>query len=275
MDKLLLKERYLLLEEKMVLSREEKEKMVLDLYYNKGCTYKQLTRELRMSPNQIREIIKRHEDDDDAIANKKKELSLSSKAYKLFYEGRTNVQVAIKLDLPQDQVTQFRLEYWRLQGQDKLETLYIVTKGRASRLWKLYRELVIKRGMSFKAVTNAVDIDLNRLPDMEALLEQTTKAVARKQVDAEYLEKRMCYLEEEEKRRRGRMVTLPPSSYSYVENKENLAMNAFSYYPDPEPMPSSLPYWPSGNYDPWSEYRNKQKNSWDEIREVYEGGIAD
>jgi hypothetical protein len=115
--------------------------------------------------------------------------------------------------------------------------------------------------MSIEAVANAVDIDLNRLPDMEALLEQTTKAVARKQVDAEYLEKRMCYLEEEEKRRRGRMVTLPPSSYSYVENKENLAMNAFSYYPDPEPMPSSLPYWPSGNYDPWSEYRNKQKNS--------------
>jgi hypothetical protein len=216
-----------------------------------------------MSPNQLREIIKRHEEkkNDDAIANKKKELSLSSKAYKLFYEGRTNVQVAIKLDLPQDQVTQFRLEYWRLQGQDKLETLYMVTKGRASRLWKLYRELVIKRGMSIEAVANAVDIDLNRLPDMEALLEQTTKAVARKQVDAEYLEKRMCYLEEEEKRRRGRIVTLPPSSYHYVENRDNPAMNPFPYHPDPAPTRSSLPHWPLGNPDPWSEYRNKQKNS--------------
>jgi hypothetical protein len=168
----------------MVLSREEKEKMVLDLYYTKDYTYKQLTRELRMSPNQLREIIKRHEEkkNDDAIANKKKELSLSSKAYKLFYEGRTNVQVAIKLDIPQAQVTQFCLEYWRLQDQDKLESLYTVTKGKASRLWKLYRELVIviQRGMSFEAVANAVDIDLNRLPDMEARLEETTKAVARK-----------------------------------------------------------------------------------------------
>ena len=148
--------------------------MVLDLYYTKGYTYKQLTRELRMSPNQLREIIKRHEekkdDDDDAIANKKKELSLSSKAYKLFYEGRTNVQVATKLDLPQDQVTQFRLEYWRLQGQDKLESLYIETKGKVSRLWELYKELVIKREMSIEAVANAVDIDLNRLPRMEARL---------------------------------------------------------------------------------------------------------
>jgi transposase-like protein len=261
MDKLLLKEYYLLLAEKMVLSREEKEKMVLDLYYNRGYTYKQLTRELRMSPNQLREIIKRHEEKNDAIANKKKELSLSSQAYKLFYEGKNNVEVAIKLDLPQDPVTQFRLEYWRLQNQDKLETLHIVTKGKVSRLWKLYKELVINRGMSIEAVANIVDIDLNRLPDMEARLEETNKAVARKQVDFEYLEKRIRSLEEEEKRRRGIMITLPPSSYYYVENKENLAMNAFSYHPDPKPMPSSLPYWPSGNYDPWSEYRNKQKNS--------------
>src|ERR671911_146940 len=139
--------------------------MVLDLYYTKGYTHKQLTRELRMSPNQLREIIKRHEEkNDDAIANKKKELSLSSKAYKLFYEGKTNVEVAIKLDLPQDQVTQFRLEYWRLQDQDKLESLYMVIKGKASRLWKLYKELVINRGMSIEAVAKVVDIALNRLP---------------------------------------------------------------------------------------------------------------
>jgi hypothetical protein len=50
-----------------------------------------------MSPNQITDIIKRHEEKDDAIANKKKHLSLSSKAYKMFSEGRTNVYVAIKL----------------------------------------------------------------------------------------------------------------------------------------------------------------------------------
>jgi hypothetical protein len=83
-----------------------------------------------MSPNQIREIIKRHEDKNDAIANKKKMLSLSSQAYKLFSKGKTNVQVAIKLDLPQEQITQFRTEYWRLQNQDKLESLYMLAKGK-------------------------------------------------------------------------------------------------------------------------------------------------
>ena len=72
----------------MVLSREEKEKLVLDLYYNKGYTYRQLAKELKMSPNQIRDIIRRHEEKDNAIANRKRELSLSSKAYKLYSKGK-------------------------------------------------------------------------------------------------------------------------------------------------------------------------------------------
>ena len=150
----------------MVLSREEKEEMVLDLYYNKGYTYKQLARELRMSPNQIREIIKRHEEKNDAIADKKKMLSLSSQAYKLFSEGKTNVQVAIKLDLPQEQITQFHLEYWRLQNQDELESLYKLAKGKVSVLWKIYKELIVIGGMGIEEVASAVDINLNILPDM-------------------------------------------------------------------------------------------------------------
>ena len=51
-----------------------------------------------MSRNQITDIVKRHEEKDYAIANKKKHLSLSSKAYKMFSEGRTNVYVARRLD---------------------------------------------------------------------------------------------------------------------------------------------------------------------------------
>src|SRR5918995_3997566 len=191
----------------MTLSREEKEKLVLELYYDKGYTYRDIARELRMSPNQIREIIKRHEEKNDAIANKKKMLSLSSQAYKLFSEGKTNVQVAIKLDLPQEQITQFRLEYQRLQNQDELESLYKLAKGKVSVLWKIYKELMIirrmsieevasvmntdhiyhlarlfkelvrKRGMSIEEVAAVVDINLNVLPEMKEELDQTCKAL--------------------------------------------------------------------------------------------------
>jgi predicted DNA-binding protein YlxM (UPF0122 family) len=77
--------------------REEKEKLVLELYHNKRYTYKQITTELRMSPNQISDILKKHEEKSNVIANKKKQLSLSPKAYKLYSKGKTEVEVAIKL----------------------------------------------------------------------------------------------------------------------------------------------------------------------------------
>jgi len=143
-----------------MLNRDEKKKMVLDLYYNKGYTYRQIAKELRMSPNQIREIMKRHEEKNDAVASKKNELSLSSKAYKLFSEGKTNVQIAIKLDLPQEQVTQRRLEYWRRQNQDNFESLYMLAKGKVSVLWKIYKELMIIEGMSIEEVANVIGTGL-------------------------------------------------------------------------------------------------------------------
>jgi hypothetical protein len=175
----------------MSLSREETEKRVLELYYDKGYTYRQIARELRKSPNQIRAILKRHEEKNEVIANRKKVLSLTSQAYKLFSEGRTNVEVALKLDLPQPQVTQLRLEYWKLQDQDSVASLHIVTKGRAGRLWKLYNELVIKRGLSYEKVASLVEIALDRLPYVEALYEQAKWAADRQQERYDSLENRM------------------------------------------------------------------------------------
>jgi hypothetical protein len=105
--------------------------------------------------------------------------------------------------------------------------------------------------MSIEEVGAVVDINLNILPDMKRELDQTCKALAKEQVELDMLE-------EEEKRRTNRIVTLPPSSYHYAENRENLATNPFSYHPDPAATPSSLPYWPSRNRDSWSEYKNKE-----------------
>ena len=56
--------------------------------------------------------------------------------------------------------------------------MYIETKGKAGPLWKLYRELVIKKGMSYEKIAKVVDIALHELPDMESRLEQTTRAAS-------------------------------------------------------------------------------------------------
>jgi hypothetical protein len=239
----------------MELSRKEKEGILLDLYHNKGYTYRQIAEELRMSFNQISDTLKRHEGRNNAIANKKKELSLSSKAYKLFSKGKSNVEVAIKLDI-QTQVTQFRLEYCKLQDLDNFESLYRMTNGNVDRLLALYRELVIKRKISFERIANLVDIALKRLPNVETLFEQAKRAADRQQERLDYLENRIRSLEEEEKRRKG-MITLHPSSYYYLNDREDPATNAFPYNSAPR-QSASLPYWPSGCPDLSNEYGEEQ-----------------
>jgi DNA-binding CsgD family transcriptional regulator len=224
----------------MNLSREEKEKHVLELYYEKTYTYREIAKELKMSPNQIRDVIRRHEEKSNAKANKKrKELSLSSKAYKLFSKGKTSMEVAIKLDITQTQVTQFLLQYWKLVGQDKLVTLHALLGDRIFSLSKLYKELIIKRGMSIERVANLIETALYKLPYVETLFEQASQAEARKREKVDYLENRIRTLKEE---KRNKMVTLSPSHYYYPNDRENYASKSPSYSSSFSSQPSSLPY---------------------------------
>jgi cytidylate kinase len=96
-------------------------------------------------------------------------------------------------------------------------------------LARLFKELVRKRGMSIEEVADVVDINLNVLPEMKEELDQTCKELAKRQVDLDMIKVRISSLEEEENRRRNRIVTLPPSSYRYTENRDNPAMNPFPY----------------------------------------------
>ena len=132
----------------MALSREQKEKLVLELYYEKGYTYRQIAKELQVSPNQIHDILRRHEDKNNVKANKKKELSVSSKAYKIFSKGKSSLEVAIMLDIPQTQVTELHLQYRKLIGQNKLVILHSLLGDRIFSFFKFYEEMIIIREMS-------------------------------------------------------------------------------------------------------------------------------
>ena len=163
---------------RMVFRRQEKEELVLDLYYNKRYTYRQIAKELKMSPNQIRDILRRHEEKDNAIASRKRELSLSSKAYKLYSKGKNRAQVAIMLDIPEPQATQFHFEYFRLTGQDELISLYARTKGKLS---------MLLREKSIEHIANVVEISLHKLPYMESLYDQAKREVDRLEEKRDYM----------------------------------------------------------------------------------------
>ncbi|MDQ3938940.1 MAG: hypothetical protein M3213_00240 [Thermoproteota archaeon] len=173
-----------------------------------------------MSPNQIRDIIRRHEEKDNAIANRKRELSLSSKAYKLYSKGKNKAQVAIMLDIPEPQATQFHIEYFRLTGQDELISLFARTKGKLSSLLKLLDELAVNRGMSIEQIANVVEISLHKLPNMESLYDQAKREVERLVEKRDYLLFNINSLKKElaeEENRQRRMLALP-SYNNYYDN---------------------------------------------------------
>src|SRR4030095_12232403 len=87
-----------------ILSREERERLVIELYYNQGKTYRQISKEARISPRDIGVILKKDieekksqgskEEEQDNIDLKKNQnqeqqqphLSLAAEAYKHFSE---------------------------------------------------------------------------------------------------------------------------------------------------------------------------------------------
>jgi DNA-binding CsgD family transcriptional regulator len=109
-----------------ILTRQERERLVLDLYYNQGKTYREICREARISPRDIRVILNRavkhkteglkeeEQDNIDSERNQNQEqqhLSLAAQAYKLLSEGKTPLEVAITLNLEESEATKFYKEY--------------------------------------------------------------------------------------------------------------------------------------------------------------------
>src|ERR687895_3002377 len=96
-----------------ILTRQERERLVMELYYNQGKTYREIAKEARISPSDIGVILnkiveekteasKEQQDNDKAEQYQEQEqqhLSLSSRAYNLFSDRKTPLEVAIALKL--------------------------------------------------------------------------------------------------------------------------------------------------------------------------------
>jgi hypothetical protein len=112
-------------------------------------------------------------------------------------KGKTNVDVATRLDIFQFEETQFRLKYWKLHGQDSFKSLYKMTKGQITPLMKLNHELAIKKGMSYETTSNIVDLALCKLPYMGSLYELVNEEISKKQDGVDYLKNRKYSLKKE------------------------------------------------------------------------------
>jgi hypothetical protein len=82
----------------MVLTREEKETLVLD-FYNRRTPIRDIAREAGMSFRDIGRIIDKKEKEKESREGQVQQMYLSTHAYKLFSEGKTPEEVAIALNL--------------------------------------------------------------------------------------------------------------------------------------------------------------------------------
>ena len=145
---------------KMSITRQERERLVLDLYYNQGKNIREIAKEARMSFRDIGTILNKADErreqnnNNNDIENKKQQqeqeqqeqqLSLSTQAYKLFSERKTPIQVAVALNLKESEITRFYKEYCKLNQMHDLNIVYEELKGDITPFLKLYRSTRVCR----------------------------------------------------------------------------------------------------------------------------------
>jgi Mor family transcriptional regulator len=175
-----------------ILTRQERERLVVDLY-NQGKTYREIAKEARISPRDIGVILNKAVEEKDKEGIKQQELS--ARAYELFNEKKTTVEVAIALNLTEPRVSKMYREYWKLRGRDILNLIYKETNGIIWTFLKLYKELIKKRRMSIEQVVNAVEITIHKLPHMESLYRQAKDEAEKMQRTVQLLVNHIMALE--------------------------------------------------------------------------------
>ena len=102
---------------------EEEKRRIIDLHFNQGKTIREVCRIMGKSSHDITPVTKEHRiqlaqnyalangEQDDVVQREQDRVIPNVKAYKLFDEGKSPLEVTAELNLPGPQVQQFYSEY--------------------------------------------------------------------------------------------------------------------------------------------------------------------
>jgi hypothetical protein len=165
----------------MVLTRDEKERLVLDLY-NRRTSIRDIAREAGMSFRDIGRIIDKKEEEKEALQGQSRQITQSTQAYKLFSEGKSPVQVAINLNIRASEAIIFQREYWDLEGLNNLNRIYEEIKVDTWNFVNLCKS-VKSSGMGVQHVVKLLEIANNDLPAVELRYERLKREAATLEFD--------------------------------------------------------------------------------------------
>ena len=153
-----------------VLTRKEKEELVLDLYFIQNKTYSEIAKIAKISPRDIKQIIDKAINEKERMQHK----STAVQAYELFYKGKTLLQVTIDLNLNQAQATAYYGEYLKLVGLDDITKLYLELQGDTPYFVKLCKAAKAAE-MGVPQVIELLRIVNNYLPSVQRRCEELQK----------------------------------------------------------------------------------------------------
>jgi hypothetical protein len=115
----------------------EEKRRIIDLHFNQGKTIREVSKIMGKSSHDITPVTKEHrirlaqnyvlanrEQNEDADSSVYDSVIPNVKAYKLFDEGKSPLEVTSELNLPGPQVQQFYIEYLKLRKMHKLVITY-------------------------------------------------------------------------------------------------------------------------------------------------------
>jgi hypothetical protein len=180
----------------MILTRQEKEKQILDLH-NQGYTYKQIAQIARVSPRDIKPVLEKAERErekelesnsqerhDGRTENRQTQTQTQtqkayvfSQAYRLFSEDKTPWDVAIELNLRQPQATRYYREFWKLKQLHSLNMVYEeIGDDDIIHLLKLYRK-IREAGMGVNQAVILIKNANSNLPTLEEKCQKLKREV--------------------------------------------------------------------------------------------------
>jgi hypothetical protein len=160
-----------------ILTRHERENLVLDLYFNQNKNTREISQEAKMSFREIGSILDKARKDKEANKEQTEKQSLSTQAYRLFSEGNTPTQIAIALNIRQPEVTELQKEYWKLNQLYDLDQIYEETKDNFSSLVGLYRQMKTA-GMNVAHVIKLLGVVNNDIQSIEHRCQELRREAA-------------------------------------------------------------------------------------------------
>ena len=132
------------------MNKKQKEDLVLALA-EKGETYREITKKAGVSPSTIKAVLNRAG------------LDIHSRAFELFSEGKTPLQVAITLNLEAEKALQYHQQYFMLLGCTEFTKVYLRIKDNPWAYVNLV-QLIQNAGMGNDEVVELLKIAKGHLP---------------------------------------------------------------------------------------------------------------